>query len=183
VVTEPLARVTPRGIETADGTLVELDVIIYATGFNLEFLSPVEIVGRGGARLAEQWAGGTDPRSYLGGTVPNFPNLFVTSGPNSSSGHGGGHNFMTEVVVHYITECLRLLVERGARSLEVRQEVQDEFIAAVDAQMEGSIWRNSPKAHTYYRNPSGRVILPNPWRMVDYWRMSRTPDESRFIVR
>ncbi|WP_106400566.1 flavin-containing monooxygenase [Actinocorallia populi] len=183
VVTDRLARVVPQGIETEDGTLVELDVIIYATGFTLEFLSPVEIVGRGGARLADQWAGGTDPRSYLGGTVPNFPNLFVTSGPNSSSGHGGGHNFMTEVVVHYITQCLRLLVERGARSIEVTREAQDEFVAAVDAQMEGSIWRNSPKAHTYYRNASGRVMLPNPWRMVDYWRMSRTPDESKFVIR
>ncbi|GAA0957177.1 NAD(P)/FAD-dependent oxidoreductase [Actinocorallia libanotica] len=183
VVTDRLARVVPQGIETADGTLVELDVIIYATGFTLEFLSPVEIVGRGGVRLDDQWAGGTDPRSYLGGTVPNFPNLFVTSGPNSSSGHGGGHNYMTEVVVHYITECLRLLAVRGARSIEVTREAQDEFVAAVDAQMEGSIWRNSANAHTYYRNASGRVMLPNPWRMVDYWRMSRTPDESKFIIR
>lgn len=182
VVTGGLARVAPHGIETEDGTFVELDVIIYATGFTLDFLSTIEIVGRNGVRLADQWAG-NDPRSYLGGTVPNFPNLFVTSGPNSSSGHGGGHNFMTEAVVHYITECLQLLVERGVRSIEVTQAAQDEFLEKVDAQMEGSIWRNSDRAHTYYRNASGRVILPNPWRMVDYWQMLRTPDVSKFVLR
>jgi hypothetical protein len=49
--------------------------------------------------------------------------------------------------------------------------------------MEGSIWRNSDRAHTYYRNASGRVILPNPWRMVDYWQMLRTPDVSKFVLR
>lgn len=182
VVTGGLAEVTPDGIRTEDGTFVELDVIIYATGFTLDFLSTIEIVGRDGVRLADAWAG-NDPRAYLGGTVAGFPNLFVTSGPNSSNGHGGGHNFMTEVVVHYITECLQLLVERGARSIEVTPEALDEFVARVDAQMEGSIWRNSDRAHTYYRNASGRVLLPQPWRMVDYWHMCRTPDPSCFELR
>ncbi|MEV5829406.1 NAD(P)/FAD-dependent oxidoreductase [Spirillospora sp. NPDC052242] len=182
VVTGGLAEVTPDGIRTEDGTFVELDVIIYATGFTLDFLSTIEIVGRDGVRLADAWAG-NDPRAYLGGTVAGFPNLFVTSGPNSSNGHGGGHNFMTEVVVHYITECLQLLVERGARSIEVTPEALDEFVARVDAQMEGSIWRNSDRAHTYYRNASGRVLLPQPWRMVDYWHMCRTPDPSCFDLR
>ncbi|MFE1396977.1 flavin-containing monooxygenase [Nocardiopsis dassonvillei] len=182
VVTAPLAEIVPEGIRTLDGRLVELDVIVYATGFTLDFLSTVEITGRDGVRLTERWAD-NDPRSYLGGTVPGFPNLFVTSGPNSSSGHGGGHNFMTEAVVHYITECLQLLVERGASSIEATEQAQEEFVAAVDEQMEGSVWRHSWSAHTYYRNEQGRVLLPNPWRMVDFWTMLRTPDESKFVLR
>ncbi|WP_433347351.1 flavin-containing monooxygenase [Microtetraspora malaysiensis] len=183
VVTTPLAEVAPEGIRTADGTLVELDVIIYATGFTLDFLSTIDIVGRDGIRLAEQWNNGDDPRSYLGGTVPNFPNLFVTSGPNSSSGHGGGHNFMTEAVAYYITQCLRLLVDRQARSIEVTHEAQDEFLVQVDEQMAGSIWSYALDAHTYYRNSKNRVILSSPWRMVDLWRMLRTPDATKFVLR
>ncbi|MGW1785527.1 flavin-containing monooxygenase [Streptomyces sp. NPDC002143] len=183
VVASPLAEVTPDGIRTADGNLVELDVIIYATGFTLDFLTPIDITGRNGVRLAEQWAAGSDPRSYLGGTVPNFPNLFVTSGPNSSNGHGGGHNFMTEAVVHYIVQCLQLAARSGARSIEPTQDAQDEFLRQVDAQMAGSIWAHKGRAHTYYLNTAGRVILPNPWRMVDYWRLLRTPDPSKFDLR
>lgn len=182
VVSDPVAEILPDGIRTADGTVIELDVIIYATGFTLDFLSTVDITGRGGVKLSEQWAN-QDPRSYLGGTVPSFPNLFVTSGPNSSNGHGGGHNFMTEVVVHYISSCINLLIDRGARSIEVTQQAQDEFLERVDAQMEGSVWRNALGAHTYYRNKTGRVFLPNPWRMVEYWQMLRQPDESKFVIR
>jgi cation diffusion facilitator CzcD-associated flavoprotein CzcO len=182
VVTTGLKDVTPNGLRTEDGQEIELDVIVFATGFTLDFLSTLDIVGRDGTKLAEQWAG-HDPRSYLGGTVPGFPNLFITSGPNSSSGHGGGHNFMTEVVLHYIMECLQLMVARGARSMEVRKDAHDTFVAEVDAQMEGSVWRTSLNAHTYYRNEAGRVFLPNPWRMVDYWQMLREPDTTKFEIR
>jgi cation diffusion facilitator CzcD-associated flavoprotein CzcO len=182
VIASGLAEVTPAGIVAVDGTSADVDVIIYATGFTLDFLSTLDITGRDGIRLADAWAG-NDPRSYLAGNVAGFPNLFITSGPNSSNGHGGGHNFMTEAVVHYITGCLRLLAERGATSIEVTQQAQDEFVAQVDAQMAGSIWATVTEAHTYYRNDAGRVILPNPWRMVDYWHMLREPDESKFRLR
>jgi hypothetical protein len=90
---------------------------------------------------------------------------------------------MTEAVVHYITGCLRLLGERGATSIEVTRQAQDEFVAEIDAQMAGSIWATVTEAHTYYRNDAGRVILPNPWRMVDYWEMLRAPDETKFTLR
>lgn len=182
VVTASLAEIVPQGVRTSDGEIVELDVIIWATGYTLDFLSTLEVTGRNGIRLTDQWTN-NDPRSYLGGTVPNFPNLFVTSGPNSSAGHGGGHNYMTEVVVHYIVECLQLLTEQHAKSLEPTQEAQDEFLAQVDQEMQGSVWMNSDRAHTYYRNEAGRVILPNPWRMVDFWHMLRTPDPAKFVVR
>ncbi|MER5181593.1 NAD(P)/FAD-dependent oxidoreductase [Streptomyces sp. NPDC002896] len=183
VVTSPLTEVIPEGIRTADGDLVELDVIIYATGFTLDFLSPIDITGRGGVRLADQWAQGEDPRAYLGGTVPGFPNLFVTSGPNSSNGHGGGHNFLTEIVAHYIVRCLQLAVASGARSIEVTQEAHDAFLQEIETQTVGSIWDHARGAHTYYRNTTGRVILPNPWRMVDYWRLLRSPEPSKFVLR
>lgn len=181
VVTAALEEVTPEGIRTADGRLIELDVIVYATGFTLDFLSTVDITGRDGVRLADRWAE-NDPRSYLGGTVPGFPNLFVTSGPNSSSGHGGGHNFMTEAVVHYILACLHLVTANGAAAIEVTESAQEKFVAEVDERMEGSVWRHSWNAHTYYRNAKGRVVLPNPWRMVDYWAMLRSPEPSAFVL-
>ncbi|CAM5644674.1 cyclohexanone monooxygenase [Streptomyces pilosus] len=182
VVTAAIDRVVPEGIVTADGELIELDVIIWATGFTLDFLSPVEIIGRDGRKLSEEWDGGRAPSSYLGGTVPGFPNLFVTSGPNSSAGHGGGHNFMVESVVHYIMECLQLTVERGARSIEVTRRAHEEHNAEVDTVMAGTIWCNAPTAHTYYRDANGRPILPSPWRMVDFWAKLRAPVEDHFVL-
>lgn len=182
VVTSELSRVTPDGIVTADGQFTEVDVIIYATGFTLDFLSQFDIRGRDGVRLVDEWAN-NNPRSYLGGTVPGFPNLFVTSAPNSSQGHGAGQNFGVECFVHYIGECLQLMAERGATSLEPTREAYEAHTARVDAAMESTIWRNAPTAHTYYKNQAGRVILPWPWRLVDLWNELRAPREADYILR
>ncbi|HEX5095766.1 MAG TPA: NAD(P)/FAD-dependent oxidoreductase, partial [Acidimicrobiia bacterium] len=74
--TTPIARITPSGIELADGTVHDADVLIYGTGFQAsKFLTPMQVRGRGGLDLHEQW-GGDEARAYLGVTVPGFPNLF-----------------------------------------------------------------------------------------------------------
>lgn len=180
VVAEP-ARIVPEGIVTPDGDLIEVDVIVYATGYHLDFLSTMDIRGRDGRTLVEEWAG--NPRAYRGGTVPGFPNLFVTSAPNANPSHGAGNNFGIEVAVHYIVECLHLLAERGARSLEPTREAYDRYVEQIDRAMERTVWRHTPTAHTYYRNGTGRVIVASPWRLVDVWQQHRAPIEEHFVLR
>ena len=183
LVTSPLDRVVPEGIRTADGTLYELDVIIWATGMTMDWLSPIDIVGRDGITLNEVWAD-NNPRSYLGGTVPGFPNLFVNDGPNTGVATGGaGHNFMTETVDHYAFECLQLMVERGATSIEVTQQAHDAHNDRIEELMQDLIWTHELHAHTYYRNQAGRVIVPSPFTAIDFWEMNQRPDESAFILR
>ncbi|SDZ36500.1 Predicted flavoprotein CzcO associated with the cation diffusion facilitator CzcD [Saccharopolyspora shandongensis] len=181
VAAEP-AEITEHGIRTPGGDLVEVDVIVYATGFHLDFLSGLDIRGRDGVRLVDEWAG-NDPRSYRGGTVPGFPNLFVANAPNANPSHGAGNNFGIEVTVHYLFECLHLLAERGARSLEPTRAAYEEYVARIDADMERTVWRHTPTAHTYYRNAQGRVILACPWRLVDVWTEHRRPDAAHFTLR
>lgn len=180
--TARLARVVPDGILTVDGKLIELDVIIYATGLTLDWLSPIEVIGRDGVKLSEAWRD-NNPSSYLGGMVPNFPNLFVNSGPNTGASHAGGHNFMAEVVNHFVMECLQLLVEDDAKSLEVTREAFDEHNAMIDEKMAGSVWVWERGANTYYTNQKGRPILPTPIRHVELWELSRRPDRDCFIIR
>jgi cation diffusion facilitator CzcD-associated flavoprotein CzcO len=177
---EPV-KVIPTGIVTVDGREIEFDVIIYATGYHLDFLSTIDIRGKDERTLVDEWSG--TPRSYRGGMVPGFPNLFITSHPNGSPGHGGGHNFGVEVAVHYIIECLHLLALRGARSLEPTREAYDNYVTRLDAVMEGTVWRHTPTAHTYYRVPSGRVVVANPLTMIDWWEEHRVPVDEDFILR
>jgi len=181
VVTSAVTRVVPEGIATADGELHELDVIIWATGYKLRFLSQFEIRGRDGVLLSDVW--GDSPTAYLGTVVPGFPNLFITSGPHASTAHGGGQNFLFEASTQYIMECLQLMVDADASSLEVTREAHDEYNAGVDQMLTGSIWCHTGTAHTYYLNTRGRPILPSPWRMVDYWTKLRTPVEEHFVLR
>jgi cation diffusion facilitator CzcD-associated flavoprotein CzcO len=182
LVTSALARVVPEGIVTADGNLHELDVIIWATGMTLDWLSPVEIIGRDGIRLSKVWAD-NNPRTYLGGTVPGFPNLFINDGPNTGvATGGGGHNFMTETVNHYAFECLQLVVERGASAIEVTQEAHDAHNELIEERMLGLLWTHERRADTYYRNQAGRIILPSPFPAEEFWHMSQEPDEAKFTL-
>ncbi|WP_210086045.1 NAD(P)/FAD-dependent oxidoreductase [Mycobacterium sp. OAE908] len=172
------AEVNARGIVTRDGRQIDLDVIVYATGYHLDFLSTLDIRGRDGRKLTDEW--GDSPRAYRGGTVPGFPNLFINSAPNYSPGHGAGANFSMEVMAHYIVECLQLMALRGARTMEVTRQAYDEYVAGIDEAMSRTVWCHTPNAHTYYRSGSGRVVVSTPYRLVDVWHQHRAPVEEHF---
>lgn len=175
------AEVNEAGIVTVDGRQIDLDVIIYATGYHLDFLSTVDIRGRDGKALVEVW--GDSPRAYRGGTVPGFPNLFITSAPNYSPGHGAGANFSMEILAHYIVECLQLMALRGASTMEVTQKAFEDYVDGIDQAMQGTVWCHTPNAHTYYRSGSGRVVVATPYRLVDLWHQHRAPIEQDFNLR
>ena len=174
------AKVNTKGIVTQSGRQVDLDVIIYATGYYLDFLSTVDIRGIDGKTLVEEW--GDSPRAYRGGAVPGFPNLFMMSAPNYSPGHGAGANFSMEVLAHYIVECLQLMALRGATTMEVTQHAYENYVAAVDEAMNRTVWCHTPRAHTYYRSGSGRVVVATPYRLVDVWHQHRAPIEEDFLL-
>ncbi len=80
----PIEEITPDGIRTEDGDY-DLDVIVYATGFDAMTGSylKMDIRGRDGVSLRDAWADG--PHTYLGLQVPGFPNMFTITGPGSPS--------------------------------------------------------------------------------------------------
>jgi len=172
------AEVNEKGIGTQDGQQIDLDVIIYATGYHLDFLSTIDIRGRDGCKLADEW--GDSPRAYRGGAVPGFPNLFINSAPNYSPGHGAGANFSMEVLAYYIIECLQLMAMRGAATMEVTRQAYEEYVAEIDDMMARTVWCHTPNAHTYYRSGSGRVVVATPYRLVDLWHQHRAPIEEHF---
>lgn len=174
------ARVNEHGIVTQDGRQIDLDVIVYATGYYLDFLSTVDIRGRDGLKLSEVW--GDSPSAYRGGMVPGFPNLFISSAPNYSPGHGAGHNFGVEVMVHYVMECLQLMALRDASTIEVTPEAFEGYVRQIDDAMEQTVWCHTPTAHTYYRS-GGRIVTAFPFRLIDVWRSHRTPVEEDLNLR
>ncbi|HVU72589.1 MAG TPA: NAD(P)/FAD-dependent oxidoreductase [Mycobacteriales bacterium] len=100
----PMTRITPQGIETTAG-LRELDVIVWATGFDFGTgaLLRMGIVGKDGVVLTDAWADG--PRTYLGVQASGFPNLFFPGGPHAAAGNNPRYNgdqvdFVTDLLVH-----------------------------------------------------------------------------------
>ncbi|MDH2424327.1 NAD(P)/FAD-dependent oxidoreductase [Sphaerisporangium sp. TRM90804] len=169
LVTEPIARVRPEGVETADGAVREADTIIYATGFRAtEFLAPIEITGRDGHRLDEAWKGRAE--AYLGVAVPRFPNLFLLYGPNTNLGHNS-IVVMIEAQVRYVMKCLALLASRGP--MEVRPSAMDAWRRALDQAMAGTVWETG--CRSWYQDESGRVTANWPRSASAYRRVTRAP--------
>ncbi|HMI92731.1 MAG TPA: hypothetical protein VK509_15250, partial [Polyangiales bacterium] len=179
LVTDPIASVNERGIAMRSGRQYDLDALVFATGFQANrFLWPMSITGRDERSLHEIW--GDDPRAYLGITIPGFPNLFCLYGPNTNLAHGGSIIFHSECQVHYVLSCLRLLAARNAAALECKQSVHDAYNARVDAAHEQMIWSH-PHVTNWFRNGAGRVTTNSPFRLVDYWSMTRAPDPDDFL--
>jgi 4-hydroxyacetophenone monooxygenase len=181
LVTERIREITPRGVLAEDGVEHELDVLVCATGFQAtRFLAPMEIRGRSGRPLSETWDD-DDARAYLGITVPDYPNLLMLYGPNSQGGHGGSVIGTAEMQVNYVVGLLREMLERGIGAVEPRREVFDEYNRRVDEAHERMIWTH-PGMDTYYRNSKGRVVVNTPWRVVDYWEMTRRPNLDDYVL-
>jgi 4-hydroxyacetophenone monooxygenase len=179
LVPEPIAEVRSDRVLTGDGAEHPLDVLVLATGFDVvRFLASVDIRGRSGATLRETWDD-DDAKAYLGVVVPDLPNFFCLYGPNTQAGHGGSIISTAECQTHYVLTLLQEMFARGIRTIECRQEVHDEYNARVDAAHEAMIWTH-PGMETYYRNKRGRVVANSPWRIVDFWHLTRHPNLDDF---
>jgi cation diffusion facilitator CzcD-associated flavoprotein CzcO len=123
----PIREVTPTGIRTEHG-LHELDVIVYATGFDAMTgaLSRIDVRGRDGISLGEFWAS-EGPLSYLGLAVAGFPNLFTIQGPGGPS---PASNFVAALEQHveWISDCIVHLRDNGFRTIEALASAQQEWI-------------------------------------------------------
>lgn len=179
--TGSITEIDERGVVLADGTRRDLDVLVLATGFQgRRMLYPMDVRGRSGRSLREIW-GDDDARAHLGITVPDFPNFFMVYGPNTNLGHGGSVIFHTECQVAYITRMLVAMAERDLATVEVRPQVCDDYVRRVDQAHAQLVWTH-PGMSNWYRNADGRVVTNSPWRLVDYWAMTREPDLDEFVV-
>lgn len=180
LVTSGVERIVDAGVLDDDGILHEADILVWATGFKaLQFLWPMEIHGASGKTLAEQW-GHNDARAYLGVSVPDFPNMFILNGPNTLAGHGGSAYLAVEFQVRYIMQAIAHLAGGETGSLEVRDEVYWDYNHVLDAELRSCIWSH-PGMTTWYRNEAGRVVVSSPWTYLDYWKMMRTFDPSKYV--
>jgi cation diffusion facilitator CzcD-associated flavoprotein CzcO len=176
LVTSPIREVEHDAIVTSDGRRHPTDALVLATGYLAhQFLSIVEVSGRGGVSLRDHWKDGA--YAYLGMTVDDFPNLFMLYGPNTN---GGSIIDKLEIQAKYIVRKTRQILEHRV-VLEVRPEVIRAYnerlqadLAAIEAwQVEGS---------RYYRSPSGRIVTQSPYTVLTYKAMTEADDAEAFDV-
>jgi hypothetical protein len=177
LVTEPIKMLTATGVMTNDGIERKVDAVILATGYAAnKFLSVIDVSGRNGVRLKDAWSDG--PQAYLGITTAGFPNLFMFYGPNTNN---GSILYMLECQADYIARKLIEMQERDIASIEVRQDVMDNYNAAMQRDiMAIDAWR--VVGSKYYRSASGRVVTQWPHNMTTYRERTSVSDMEAFEV-
>ena len=119
----PIERITANGIETTAG-LHELDMLIYATGFDAATgaLSQIDVRGRDGRLLRDVWS--EEIRSFMGLQVHGYPNMFTVNGPLSPAAAFCNVPTCIQQQVDWITDCIAYAHERECKSVEATAEAQ-----------------------------------------------------------
>ncbi len=161
ISTSGIEAITPTGVR-ANGTDHEVDVIVFATGFDAMTgaLTRIRFEGAGGRTLADAWSEG--PKTYLGIGVAGLPNLFLITGPGSPSVLT---NMVTSIEQHveWITDCLTYLRAGGHERIEADPAAVEQWVAHVNGIAGFTLF---PTCNSWYlgANIPGkpRVFMPLP---------------------
>ena len=174
LVTSPIARFTPKGIETADGEVHEVDVVITATGFEvMKYLWPADYLGKDGTSIHDFWSK-DGPRAYISMMVPKFPNMFMLYGPNSQPLSGGtGLPVWYVIWAAYAARCITRALAEGKTRVEVKEEPYERYNEALDIEASKLLLLQEEGApeENYYINEFGRMQVNAPWYGPEYHRM------------
>ncbi|AVD89988.1 NAD(P)/FAD-dependent oxidoreductase [Pseudomonas sp. SWI44] len=158
----PIERIVANGVQTADGAIHELDVLILATGFDASTgaLTQIDIRGRDGQLLRDEWS--QDLRTTLGLMVHKFPNLFLTAAPLSPGAALCNAPTCLQHQVEWITACIQSLEKNQRRSIEPTLEQQDQWVAHHDEMAATSLLA---KTRSWY---TGGNVAGKPKRLLAY---------------
>ncbi|WP_223546012.1 flavin-containing monooxygenase [Pseudomonas sp. A-B-19] len=174
-----IASIDETGIVTLEGQHIDVDLIVWSTGYDAtDGVICYPVKGKNGICLKEVWA--QYPRAYLGTALPDFPNLFIVTGPNTGIGHTSAL-FIIESQMNYILDCIRTLKDQGLHSIEVRHEAERTYTEMIHREMERTVWK-SGGCHSWYQSRSGHVIAMFPGFSFSFHRLTRALKPADHIL-
>lgn len=158
----PIERVVPEGLQTSDGKVHEVDVIILAVGFDAGSgaLTRIDIRGRGKRSLQEEWS--KEIRTSMGLQVHGYPNLFTTGAPLAPSAALCNMTTCLQQQVDWITDCIAYARKNGKKVVEATQEFEDEWVRHHDEVANATLLT---KTDSWYM---GSNVEGKPRRLLSY---------------
>jgi cation diffusion facilitator CzcD-associated flavoprotein CzcO len=148
-----IARIVPKGVEMADGTVRELDVLVYATGFDVHgYMRPIKVTGIDGVTIDEVWK--SKIYSYGGIALPQFPNLFMLYGPFSPV-----NNVPVPLGLDHEISCIMRLIDVARRrrvTVAPTAAATEKFLARLDEAFPDTVWVG---CRNWYSDQRGTPIL------------------------
>ena len=124
----PIERIVPEGIQTSDGKVHEVDVIILAVGFDAGSgaLTRMDIRGRNGRSLKQEWS--KEIRTAMGMQIHGYPNLFSTASPLAPTAALCNMPTCLQAQVEWVTDCIAYARGTGKRVIEPTQEFEESWV-------------------------------------------------------
>jgi cation diffusion facilitator CzcD-associated flavoprotein CzcO len=179
VITDPIVRMTPDGILTADGREHPVDVVVFCTGFHVtDSYTYVDIKGSGGEDLVDRW-NHEGIQAHRGISVAGMPNLFFLLGPNTALGHNSVV-FMIESQIRYVAQAIAAVDKAGVRALSPSRKAQDDFNAELQGDLATTVW-STGGCRSWYMDSHG--VNRTLWSGMtwQYWLSTRRFRGSEYV--
>ena len=177
LITDSISHLNETGIVT-DAESIDLDVIVYATGFDTSmFMRPINILGLNGITLEDYWQ--DYPKAYYSIAMPNFPNLFMLNGPNGPVG-----NFslidIAEQQMQYIAQLIKLLLQGQTKYIHPKIDATNKYEIARETAAKKTVWYLGG-CNSWYLNSAG-IPASWPWTYGRFVEAMQKPALEDFEV-
>jgi cyclohexanone monooxygenase len=158
----PIMSITPTGVQATDKHY-DLDVLIFATGFDAVEgnYTRLRMHGRNGLSLKNYWDT-TGPTSFLGVSVPAFPNLLMITGPqgpftNLPPAIEAHVELISNLIAH--AEDVRRSTGDDHAVIEATKEAEQKWCQECERVAEGSLFKETASWIFGQNVPGKRVAL------------------------
>ena len=177
LITDSISHINQTGIVT-DTEAIDLDVIVYATGFDTSmFMRPINILGLNSITLEDYWQ--EYPKAYYSIAMPGFPNLFMLNGPNGPVG-----NFslidIAEQQMQYISQLITLLFQGQTKYIHPKIDATEKYEFARETAAKKTVWYLGG-CNSWYLNSAG-IPASWPWTYGRFVEAMQTPALEDFEI-
>ena len=167
----PVTKITEDSVIGADDIERKVDTVVCATGFDVTYRPRFPVVGLHNEDLASKWK--ICPESYLGLTIPGFPNFITYIGPTWPVENGSVMGPLGSVA-DYALQVIKKMQGEGIKSFHPKQDVTDAFNAHVQEFVTHTVWKEECRSW-YKNNETGRVNAIWPGSSLHYMEVIEHP--------
>ncbi|MCV7150359.1 flavin-containing monooxygenase [Mycolicibacterium pyrenivorans] len=182
LITDGIAEITADGVTDAHGVHRQADVLLWATGFDVNHqLGPIDIRGVGGIGLNDAWSDAA--YAYLGVTVTDFPNFYCMFGPGTNAVNGASLIYNSECQMRYVLGCIDMVLTSGAASATPKAAVCADYDRRSQERLKTMVYSHPAVTSSYYKNSKGELPTLFAWRIVDYWKWTHRPNRDDYELK
>lgn len=175
LIDHSIDRVVPNGVVTTDGVHHELDVLVYATGFQAhQYMRPMKVVGVGGKTVDETWKDSIFAHRSV--AIPGFPNFFMLLGPQSPIGNFSAIS-VAETQVKYLMQLIEEIRSGHCDLIDPKPEVTEWLDKKIADGMSKTVWVSGCKS--WYLDDKGKTTMW-PWTFERFRAELKSPKLDEF---